>query len=423
MDHRNTIQSGLDYIEENLKTEITAQELAAQAGFSLFHYYRLFQTATGMPVMQYILRRRLLHAIYDIRRGQSGIQAALDYGFDTYAGFYRAFHRELGCTPSEFLKHCRAKQPCRINLTQEEHIMITRKKAAQMLSYWALQEEYLSDIYYENTGAKNDNAYYVGDAHVLKFTTNLGKLKNHIALSRAIESVGLWAASSVPTKDGRDYIQDGELYFYLTRRLPGTQIKAESLYTADPAANGRFVGEIIGQLHLAIQDAEACVEDGDLFSTVKSWAMPRVQTLLGLSDSFCAHYLDTFGALYSRLPRQMIHRDPNPGNIIRSDDKWGFIDFELSQREIRIFDPCYAATALLSESFGTDNDKWLIILESILLGYDSIVHLTEEERRAVPYVILANQLVCTAWFADQEKHGALFATNARMSQWLIGKLF
>ena len=64
MDNRAIIQRSLDYIEENLQTDITAAELAQAAGFSLFHYYRLFQQATGLPVMQYILRRRLLHGVY-----------------------------------------------------------------------------------------------------------------------------------------------------------------------------------------------------------------------------------------------------------------------------------------------------------------------------------------------------------------------
>lgn len=51
----------------------------------------------------------------------------------------------------------------------------------------------------------------------------------------------------------------------------------------------------------------------------------------------------------------MIHRDPNPGNIILCGDNWGILDFDLSERNIRIFDPCYAATAILSESYETDN--------------------------------------------------------------------
>ena len=91
VDYRDTIQESLDYIEDNLDTEITAEELSSRAGFSLFYFYRLFQSQVGMPVMQYILRRRLVHAIYDISCGAKMVDAALRYGFDTHAGFFRAF--------------------------------------------------------------------------------------------------------------------------------------------------------------------------------------------------------------------------------------------------------------------------------------------------------------------------------------------
>ena len=119
MDNRAIIQKSFDYIEDNLRTEIAAAELAEMAHISLFHYYRLFQQATGMPVMQYILRRRLLHGVYAMKQGSTKIDAALLYGFDTYAGFYKAFCREFGSTPSEFLKSCRAKRPYRIDLMKE----------------------------------------------------------------------------------------------------------------------------------------------------------------------------------------------------------------------------------------------------------------------------------------------------------------
>ena len=136
MDTRTTIQQSLDYIEENLKTEITAGELADMAGFSLFHYYRLFQQATGLPVMQYILRRRLLHGVYAMKLGLSKTDAALLYGFDTYPGFYKAFCREFGATPSAFLKSCRAKRPYRIDITKEEHMTVTHKK----MTLWLMEK-------------------------------------------------------------------------------------------------------------------------------------------------------------------------------------------------------------------------------------------------------------------------------------------
>ncbi len=415
MDNRAMIQKSLDYIEENLRTEISAIELAEMAHISLFHYYRLFQQATGLPVMQYILRRRLLHGIYAMKQGSNKIDAALLYGFDTYAGFYKAFCREFGSTPSAFLKSCRAKRPYRIDLTKEEHMTVTHKKAVQILKHWNLDSETITDIYYDGTGNKNDSACYVGEEFVLKYTANLGKLKNHIEVSKAIEGIGLLSASPVATTDGQEYIQDGELYFYVTKRLEGQQMVAHSFGDGD----ARFVGEIIGQLHLALSKIEDCVSEADLLGTVRDWALPGAKQALGLADDFCKDYLDTFAALYPKLPRQIIHRDPNPGNIICNQDQWGFIDFDLAERNARIYDPCYAATAVLSESFGKDNELWLKVYRNIICGYDSVARLTQEERMAIPYVILANQFVCVAWFAGQEKYAELFETNIRMTLWLI----
>ena len=418
MDNRTIIQKSLDYIEDHLQTDITAAELAEMAGFSLFHYYRLFQQATGLPVMQYILRRRLLHGVYAMKQGSSKIDAALAYGFDTYAGFYKAFCREFGSTPSDFLESSRARRPYRIDITKEEHMTITHKKAAQILQNWNMGDETITDIYYEVTGNKNDNACYVGDGFVLKYTANLGKLKKHIEVSTALESIGLLAAVPVTTIDGAQYVQEGEVYFYLTRRLPGEQMVSNRFGAGD----GRFVGEIIGQLHLALSKVEDFVSEADLLATVRDWALPKAKAALKLSDGFCGEYLDTFAALYPDLPRQIIHRDPNPGNIICADDQWGFIDFELAERNVRIYDPCYAATAVLSETFGQNNDKWLEIYRDIICGYDSVAHLTDKERRAIPYVILANQFVCVAWFAEQDKYAEILETNKKMTAWLIEKL-
>ena len=417
MDNRAIIQQSLDYIEENLSTEITAAELAEMAHISLFHYYRLFQQATGLPVMQYILRRRLLHGVYAVRQGSTKIDAALLYGFDTYAGFYKAFCREFGATPSEFLKSCRAKRPYRIDLTKEEHMTVTHKKAAQVLQAWNLEGETITDIYYDGTGNKNDSACYVGEEFVLKYTANLGKLKNHIEVSKAIKSIGLLSASPVTTIAGQEYIQDGELYFYVTQRIKGMQMVSHSFGDGD----ARFVGEIIGQLHLALSKIEDCVREADLLATVRDWALPNAKEDLGLTDAFCKEYLDSFAALYPKLPRQIIHRDPNSGNIICNQDQWGFIDFDLAERNARIYDPCYASTAVLSEIFGKDNELWLEVYRNIICGYDSVAHLTDVERKAIPYVILANQFVCVAWFAGQDKYAELFETNKRMTLWLIAQ--
>ena len=385
MDNRDMIQRSLDYIEENIQTEITATELAGQAGFSLFHYYRLFQQATGLPVMQYILRRRLLHGVYAMTQGTTKTNAALRFGFDTYAGFYKAFCREFGATPSDFLEASRAKRPYRIDITKEEHMTITHKKAAQILKHWNLGGETIADIYYEGTGNKNDSACYVGEEYVLKYTANPGKLMKHIEVSKALENIGLLAPVTLETTEGQEYVRDGELYFYLTKRLPGKQLASHRF----GEGNARFVGEIIGQLHLALSKIDGCVSDGDLLSTVRDWALPKAKEVLHLPDSFC------------------------------TEDRWGFIDFDLSERNVRIYDPCYTATAVLSEVFGKDKESWLEVYRNIICGYDSVAALTEDERKAIPYVILANQFICVAWFAEQDKYAELFDINKKMTLWLI----
>ena len=134
-------------------------------------------------------------------------------------------------------------------------------------------------------------------------------------------------------------------------------------------------------------------------------------------------YAAQFCDLYRALPCQVIHRDPNPSNIILAKDKWGFIDFELSERNIRIFDPCYAATAILSESFEFGNEsklaKWIQIYKNIINGYDDVVKLTAAEKKAVPYVVLSNQLIALAWFEGKEKYQEIYETNVKMTEWLV----
>ena len=99
MDTRAVVQSALDYIENSLCSPLPTQELADRAGLSLYHFHRLFRGIVGVPVQEYIRRRRLLHAAYAIRCGQKRIDAAYRYGFSTYSGFYRAYLNYFGYSP------------------------------------------------------------------------------------------------------------------------------------------------------------------------------------------------------------------------------------------------------------------------------------------------------------------------------------
>ena len=417
------IQSSIDYIEDNLKTDITAKELSEMAGFSLFHYYRLFQSAVGMPVMQYITRRRLLHALYDMHCGEKMIEVALEYGFETQAGFYKAFIREFGYTPTEFLNISKKKKPYKINLLKEEHIMVSHKKIKEVLKNWGLENEKLTDVVYAETGNVSGSACYVGDNYIIKFSPNLKNIEKHISVSKAIESVGLSTATPIKTTAGEFVVTSEELYFYVTKRLEGKQLKASTMYIEDYMPKARFIGEIVGQLSVALSKVDVITNQANIFKSAKEWAIPALVGKMDFPKSFVERYEKEFGDIYESLPQQIIHRDPNPGNIILCGDNWGVLDFDLSERNIRIFDPCYAATAILSESFEVDNtdklNKWIMIYKNILYGYDEVVKLSDSEWKAIPYVIITNQLISTAWFSEQEKYRELYEINKKMTEWML----
>lgn len=90
---------------------------------------------------------------------------------------------------------------------------------------------------------------------------------------------------------------------------------------------------------------------------------------------------------------------------------------------MRIYDPCYAASAILSESFELDNPdklkKWIEIFREIMYGYDAVAKLTESEKEAIPYVLLANQFIATSWFADKDKYKDIYEVNVSMTEWMI----
>ena len=156
---------------------------------------------------------------------------------------------------------------------------------------------------------------------------------------------------------------------------------------------------------------------------MKDCCIPKLKGACSFEDKFYKDYSDNMDKLYPLLPKQLIHRDPNPSNIIVDHGEiTGFLDFELTERNVRIFDPCYAATAILSETYedtSLERDKWFSILRGIIAGYDEVVQLTDAEKAAIPYVIYSIHITCIAFFSDFERYRALAETNTEMLKWLI----
>ena len=207
--------------------------------------------------------------------------------------------------------------------------------------------------------------------------------------------------------------------------MPGTQTLASDYYAENGTENAHQLGYALGRLHTVLQEIALPVHEADFRQTLEDAALRQVSSILQINTAFFDRLLSALQKVYHDLPRQIIHRDPNPGNIIRDGNTFGFIDFELTERNARIFDPCYAATAILSESFYENDseklEKWISVYRNILSGYDRVVTLTPEERLAIPYILLWNQLICVAWFSEQAQYREQFSVNVKMTKWLIDR--
>lgn len=417
MDNRKTIQCILDYIEDNLKAEINMDEMCDMAGYSYVHFCRLFSHYVGLSPSEYITRRRLIHAVYDMSNGITKVDIALSYGFETYAGFYKAFKREFNCSPSEFIKSYKGEKPYKINILQEEHIMISKNRIQKLLSHWNLQNKSVANIYNENTGRQSENAYYVGNDYVIKFSANYGSIKINISITNSLEKSNLPVAEIIKTIEGSDYLQNGELYFVVTKRIKGSQLKCEDIFKNTDIAY--LIGENIAKLHNSLKTFdESNYKQANIFSDVKS-ALPKVQNSVNLNDDF----LKNFSIVYDKLPMQIIHRDINPSNMIFDKGEFkGFIDFDLTEVNVRIFDICYCATAILSECFNNadvDKSRWLEIFDNLVNGYERIMPLSEYEKQALPYVIYSIQIICIAYFSQFDKFENLTKINIDMLKWIM----
>lgn len=97
---REGIQAAIDYIEANLTEDIDVHAVAAHAFVSAFHFQRIFSSLCGMPLGEYIRRRRLTLAAQELTQGMKVIDAAVKYGYDSPDSFARAFRRFHGVLPS-----------------------------------------------------------------------------------------------------------------------------------------------------------------------------------------------------------------------------------------------------------------------------------------------------------------------------------
>ena len=89
------------HIEAHLADGVSGQDLAAITLTSEYHFRRMFATLAGMPLSEYVRRRRLSVATGQILDGRGVLDVAVDFGYGSSEAFSRAFKNLHGITPSQ----------------------------------------------------------------------------------------------------------------------------------------------------------------------------------------------------------------------------------------------------------------------------------------------------------------------------------
>ncbi|MDF2685003.1 MAG: transcriptional regulator, AraC family [Clostridia bacterium] len=100
MDWLKGMNDVLEYIEKNLTENIQHESLSRIVGCSVYEFSRIFSFMAGMSISEYIRRRRLSQAVFDIQNGNEKIiDIALKYRYESQSTFSRAFKELHNQTP------------------------------------------------------------------------------------------------------------------------------------------------------------------------------------------------------------------------------------------------------------------------------------------------------------------------------------
>ncbi|MGY3777135.1 AraC family transcriptional regulator [Isobaculum melis] len=104
MEWIDRLEEAIDYIEQHLTEDMDQQKLAQLAGCSYYHFQRVFSYMVGIPLAEYIRKRKLSLAAVDLQQGEKVIDVGLKYGYESPTAFNRAFKQMHEMTPSSAQK-------------------------------------------------------------------------------------------------------------------------------------------------------------------------------------------------------------------------------------------------------------------------------------------------------------------------------
>ncbi len=101
MEWIDRLNEAINYMEEHLTDAVDYEQLGRIAGCSSYHFQRMFTYMAGLPLSEYLRRRKMSLAAVDLREKDAKIiDVAEKYGYQSPTAFNRAFQSVHGIAPS-----------------------------------------------------------------------------------------------------------------------------------------------------------------------------------------------------------------------------------------------------------------------------------------------------------------------------------
>ncbi|BCJ56949.1 AraC family transcriptional regulator [Micromonospora endophytica] len=141
----STLNRLVDLVEEHLVEDVDVDTFAKMCGTTEYHLRRMFSSLAGMPLSEYVRRRRMTVAASDVVRGESDLLSiAVRHGYGSTEAFGRAFRAVHGAAPGDVRRDggpLRSQPQIRFRLTVEGglpmHTRIVDRQAFRLVGHAA----------------------------------------------------------------------------------------------------------------------------------------------------------------------------------------------------------------------------------------------------------------------------------------------
>lgn len=264
-----------------------------------------------------------------------------------------------------------------------------------------------------------------------KSTEKIGRLHFEYTVLRHVEQIGLPVALPLLSKESIPYALAENQLYRLSKWLSNnpTDIRTK----ADSVQLYRNYGMAIGRFHQALASIK---EDKilrqtwhtDLQQRVLGEAVPTILTHLEQPDlhafqTLLSNIKSAMIEAFTDLPRQLIIWDCHPGNItVNGFEVSGFIDCDHISIAPRIFDLANFLVHLIKWDVGNQQKKadWLVHFRQLIIGYETTMCLSKEERTAVFYAMVGIPLIFMDFFLQNNMPKSI-KVELDLFAWLVGQ--